>query len=387
MRAGRGKRSGVRHARLIAALCLIAPLPAAAQDADLEALTRAEAEARAEAERLAREGEAVSGEIADLKRSLTATTREAQAFEREAARLEAEVAEVASQIDALSARLTENRARTLDLLAALQRLELAPGAAAVTDPDDAVATAQAARLIDSLSSELQRRAASLSRLSEELIASRAELQTRRTELDANNRELLRRRTRVEALLKEKEALRLGIVKDASAAKAEVERLAKESADLRELLARLSEPVPDVAPSLKPARPDVSVPVARAPGTARFADAKGALLRPVVGALARRFGRGEPGDTYAAASEAQVVAPYGGRVEFAGPFKGYGRVVILNMDDGYFLLLTGLEQVYVETRESVVRGEPIGAMPTQAETRLYLELRHNGRTIDPAPWFG
>ena len=380
-----GKDPRVRALLAIALLALAAPV--CAQDQDLEALTRAEAEARAEAERLERENAAVRRDIRALKAQLTATTREAQAFEREAQSLAAQLVEVEARLSGLEARLRDNRERTLDLLAALQRLEMRPSVAAIADPDDAVATAQAAKLIEGLSAELQDRAAAIVRLSEEATATRDEALSRRRELEANNRELLRRRERVQALVAQKEALRADISRERSRALAEVDRLAKESADLRELLERLAEPVPDAGPSLKPARPDVSTPVARAPGVAAFKDAKGGLVRPVTGALSRRFGRGEPGDTYAAASEAQVVAPYGGRVEFAGPFKGYGRVVILNLDDGYFLLLTGMEQLFVETRESVVQGEPIGLMPTDTETRLYLELRHNGRTIDPKPWFG
>lgn len=373
--------------RILLAIALLAlAAPAAAQDDDLEALTRAEAEARSEAARLKAERDVVSGEIASLKRQLSATTAEARAFEREGERLAKDVADIETRLTGLQARLSENREQTLDLLAALQRLQLSPSTAAIADPSDAVATAQTANMIDALSAELQTRAKSLVRLSEELEATRAEALDRRRELDANNRELVSRRTRVGNLLEQKERLRADIDADAARANAEVQRLAAESANLRELLARLSEPVPDAGPSLKPARPDVSDPVARPSGAVRFAQAQGALLRPVTGTLARRFGRGEPGDTYQTASEAQVVAPYGGRVEFAGPFKGYGRVVILNMDDDYFLLLTGLEQIFVRNRETVVRGEPIGVMPG-GDGRLYLEVRHKGRTVDPAPWFG
>jgi septal ring factor EnvC (AmiA/AmiB activator) len=63
-------------------------------------------------------------------------------------------------------------------------------------------------------------------------------------------------------------------------------------------------------------------------------------------------------------------------------------VILNMDDGYYLLLTGLSETYVATSETVTRGEPVGLMPgTTGRTPLYIELRKNGRSIDPEPWMG
>ena len=372
---------------VLSVLLLAVASPTLAQVEELEALTQAEEKARAEKAKLDKERAAVTREINGLKRQLAKTTRETQAFEREGAKLAAEVAAIEARLAELQARQTENRERTMELLAALQRLQLGPNQAAITNPQNAVSTAQAAQLIDSLSSELQSRAAAMTRLSEELVATREDVRARRLELEANNRELLRQRERVERLVAQKEALRADIARDAAAANAEVERLAAESATLRELIERLAEPVPDVAPSLKPKRPDTSLPVERPDGTARFADAQGGVIKPVSGALTRRFGRGEQGQTYAAPNDGQVVAPYSGRVEFAGPFKGYGRVVILNLDDGYFLLMTGMEQVLVKGQESVVRGEPIGLMPSSGPSALYLELRKNNRPIDPEPWLG
>lgn len=367
---------------LLAVLCTA---PAFAQD-DLESLTRAEAEARSEKLRLEAEREAVSGDIARLKRDLSKASSEAQAFEREAARLTTAVQDADQRLMDLQDRQNVTREQAVELIAALQRLELAPSAATLADPDDAVRTAQAAQMIDHLTSELQDRAAALARLSEDVIATRDEAQRRREELAANNRELSRQRSQIEQLLANKEAARQAITREAEAAAAEVERLAAESATLRELLEKLAEPVPDAGPSLKPVRPDIDAPINRPEGTVRFADAKGQLIRPVAGTLTRRFGRGDQGQTYQVAGETQVLAPYSGRVEFSGPFKGYGQVVILNMDDGYFLLLTGLDQIFVSTRENVVKGEPIGLMPGGSNVELYLELRRDGRTIDPGPWF-
>ena len=354
-----------------AALLIIATLlasPAFAQDAEqLESLTRAEAEARAAQAELDARRAAVTRELRRLRVELSEATRETLAFEREGERLQAEV-------DAVEAKL-----------AALQRLQLAPAPAIAADPEDAVASAQAALLIDTLSDELQRRADRLRRLGEQLRATREDATARRLELDANAGELLRKRDRTRALVAEKEALRATIVTEADAAAAEVARLAAESANLRELIERLQAPPPAVAPRIKPNAP---LPPVRLPdGTARFADAKGAVVKPVSGRLTRGFGRGENGQTYAAPADGQVVAPYAGRVEFAGPFRNHGRVVILNLDDGYFLLLTGLGQTYVATNETIARGDPLGQMPGGGGGSLYLELRKDGRTIDPKPWLG
>lgn len=382
---GIAKGAAMRAVIAIFAAALLCT-PAHAQDAEqLESLTRAEAEARAAQKEIDKRRKQVTRELRGLRDELSKATRETLAFEREGKRLEDEVAEVEAKLVELEAELNDNRARTQDLLAALQRLQLAPAPAIAADPDDAVASAQAALLIDTLSDELQRRADRLRRLTEQLRATREDAAARRLELEANAGELVRKRERTRTLVAEKEALRTSIVTEADEAAAEVARLAAESANLRELIERLQVPPVDVVPRIKPTAPPP--PVKLPDGTARFADAKGALIKPVSGRMLRGFGRGENGQTYAAPADGQVVAPYAGRVEFAGPFRNYGRVVILNMDDGYFLLLTGLGQTYVATNETISRGDPLGQMPGGGSGSLYLELRKDGRTIDPKPWLG
>ena len=85
---------------------------------------------------------------------------------------------------------------------------------------------------------------------------------------------------------------------------------------------------------------------------------------------------------------QVIAPFGGRIEFAGAFKNYDNVVILNVGQNYFMLLTGLGEIYVSSGEMVTSGEPLGLMPTgQKNAELYIELRKNGAPVNPKPWLG
>ena len=106
-------------------------------------------------------------------------------------------------------------------------------------------------------------------------------------------------------------------------------------------------------------------------------------------MLKKYGGAEKGITVGGSSESQVIAPYAGRVEFAGAFKNYENVVILNVGDGYFILLTGLGETYIETGENIKTGEPIGLLPFKANgtANLYIELRKAGKTIDPNPWLG
>jgi len=124
----------------------------------------------------------------------------------------------------------------------------------------------------------------------------------------------------------------------------------------------------------------------------FAKAKGALLVPVSGNLVRQFndpdelGVASKGLTYETREGAQIVAPYDGRVLFAGPFKGYGQILIIEHGDGYHSLLAGLDRIEAAVGQWLVAGEPVGVMPRGgASPRLYLELRHDGQPINPLPW--
>jgi septal ring factor EnvC (AmiA/AmiB activator) len=82
-----------------------------------------------------------------------------------------------------------------------------------------------------------------------------------------------------------------------------------------------------------------------------------------------------------------VAPYDGQVAFSGPFRGYGQILIIDHGEGYHTLLVGLSRIDGGEGQKVVAGEPVGLMGNSDSGRpaLYVELRRNGRPINPLPW--
>jgi septal ring factor EnvC (AmiA/AmiB activator) len=131
--------------------------------------------------------------------------------------------------------------------------------------------------------------------------------------------------------------------------------------------------------------------AKLPALRHFADAAGHYLIPASGRLVQRFGKTVAGITsqglaYVTRPGAQVVAPYDGRVIFAGPFHGYGHILIVEHADGYDSLIAGLARINASVGQWVVSGEPVGTMPEgEDKPRLYLELRHDGQPLNPSPW--
>jgi septal ring factor EnvC (AmiA/AmiB activator) len=99
------------------------------------------------------------------------------------------------------------------------------------------------------------------------------------------------------------------------------------------------------------------------------------------------------------AQAQIIAPADGKVEFAGPFRSYGQLLILNAGEGYLVLMAGMKEISAEIGQSVRAGEPVGIMgkgPSsvtllgdqvqEARPVLYVEFRKNGEAVDSAPWW-
>jgi septal ring factor EnvC (AmiA/AmiB activator) len=116
-----------------------------------------------------------------------------------------------------------------------------------------------------------------------------------------------------------------------------------------------------------------------------------LEKPVAGQVVRSFGARDAdgiishGLTYSALPGSRVVAPLAGRVVFAGPFRGYGQILILQHKDGYHSFLAGFGRIDAEMGQDVATGEPLGVLPVKAAAgrpELYFEWRRNGEPVNP-----
>ncbi len=142
----------------------------------------------------------------------------------------------------------------------------------------------------------------------------------------------------------------------------------------------------------------------------FADMRGHLRLPVNGARIREFGGSDgsggtqKGLSIAARSGAQITAPCDGWVVYAGAFRSYGQLLILNAGGGYHVLLAGMERISVDLGQFVLTGEPVAVMGDASQAQasgsqasvtvttvpkqpvLYVEFRKDGTPIDPSPWW-
>ena len=155
-----------------------------------------------------------------------------------------------------------------------------------------------------------------------------------------------------------------------------------SAQLRQRLAALP------GPRLRPARPeDAQSARPRSPmEPAQAAGAPTPYILPVTGRTLTGFGAPQvsgpsQGLTLAPVPGAQVVAPASGRIAFAGPYEGYGNIVIIEHGDGWTSLVTGLARSNVEVGQTVGSGAPLGTAGP-ANPSITVELRRNGEPVNP-----
>ncbi len=182
------------------------------------------------------------------------------------------------------------------------------------------------------------------------------------------------RTQLATLLERRQTLAASLTQQANAAEQRVRQLAAQARTLRELASRVQRPTPRGSrpePAIIPA--SWSVPTS------------GSIVRPF--GARDRDGPASQGAVLRTRNGAQVVAPASGQVAYAGLFRSYGQVLILNLDGGYVLVLTGMESINAHVGDAVQAGQPVGEM-SAADTQvpeLYVEVRRQGRPIDPGRW--
>jgi murein DD-endopeptidase MepM/ murein hydrolase activator NlpD len=382
----------VRGAAALLLLAVLAALPAGAQPtrewpraADQEAAARrAEAEraAAASADAAARARALAERRVAAAARALAADAALEEALTRYA---EAETAWQAAQ------EAADRHARALaPLLPLALRLAEAPEETLLAR---AVPPEEALRGLIALRHVARRLDAELAGLRAAAAAAEAAARRRAAEAEALRAAQAAARAATAAVEAELAVARAALTEAEAAERAAAARAAAAAAgaaDLTQMLARVeadSRPAVREAARRPPplsAREETALP---SPPTGRSA--------PVAGRVVRAFGAAGPegparGLTYAAPPGAQVVSPCAGRIVFAAPFRSYGPLLIVDCGGGYHFVLAGLERLDVSAGARVLAGEPVGRLGEadadgSGRARLYLELRREGRPIDPRPF--
>jgi len=274
--------------------------------------------------------------------------------------------------DSTTAALAEQQAALAALLVRKETL------AAIAAGERQEAEARVARLAGQ-AADLKELIAELEREAAERAA--AELEARR--LEAERREAERLAAEAAAAAEAEAAAAAEAEAETAAAETEVETesmVVAAAPDTAPPAVNTAQPQPTSMPDVLRDFPEAGTPGLTMPAAARLAAGWGAAL-PDTGEDSR-------GLLLETRPGAQVVATFDGRVVYAGLFRRYGLILILEHSGRYHSLLAGLGRIDVVLGQWVVAGEPVGLMasPTEGKPALYMELRHNGQPIDPTPWF-
>jgi septal ring factor EnvC (AmiA/AmiB activator) len=329
---------------------------------------------------------------------------------------EARLAPLDSREQQIRGSLDSRRSEIVEVLAALQRAGRRTPPALLVRPEDALQSLRTAMLLGSVVPELRARAQKLTGDLTELVALRKTIATERDRLALDRDKLGDDQIRLAALVDERQRKQSAIEKDMDAEGARAIALSRQVDSLQGLIGKMEQDLKSAAkaaataslqgtpgtPDGKPNLKALKDPARLSPAIA-FASARGLFAMPVNGARIRDFGGSdgaggvEKGISLATRAGSQVTTPCDGWVVYAGPFRSYGQLLILNAGGGYHVLIAGMERISVNIGQFVLTGEPVATMGTTSRVAsilaanasqpvLYVEFRKDGTPIDPGPWW-
>jgi septal ring factor EnvC (AmiA/AmiB activator) len=415
-----------------------APVAAAAPDPAVE-LEKKRDQTRSELDALSKTINLSSSKVAELQKSIedldksTSSVRQAlidsaarrKSLEKQILESEKKLADLGVKEDAVRQSLHERRGLLAEVLAALQRMGRNPPPALLVTPDDALASVRSAILLGAvvpgIRKETDKLAADLGNLASLQAASAAE----KAGLTTTMTNSLEEERRMDLLLAENEKLSRSNTAELNAERQRSEELAGKATSLESLVASMESEISSVRQATAAARQaeenrrlltdeqraqakalaDSGVPDKNRIAPAYpFGELKAKLELPVAGDILRQFGDADGtgheamGMTLATNPETVVTAPADGLIVYAGAFRSYGQMIILDAGDGYHLVLSGMETMNARQGKFVFAGEPLAVMGAKRvasatalalETNrptLYIEFRKDGKPVDSRPWW-
>ena len=331
-------------------------------------------------------------------------------------RLEDQTAQAAASLDGLAAQaqtaqhaLQQNEAALAALLPVMQRLAREPAATMLAVPASAADAIRGVMVLQGVATEIARKAQAVHAQAMQVAALQAQTRAQQAALVQAVSAQQQAENALTAQIAGAQAAETSDLDTAARAAAAEARETQNVHDLQGVVARLQAveqaqqaaarappPLPLPAPGTPAALPPAGAPLAGRPAPGAPLAGGPAPGAPVAGILVQEYGAPTVagpavGIVYKAAPGARVVSPCAGPVLYANPFQNYGLLVILDCGRNYDFVLSGMQHLDVTAGQQIARGQPVGQMTgydAQAPTRqptLYVELRQNGKPINPAIW--
>jgi septal ring factor EnvC (AmiA/AmiB activator) len=368
---------------------------------------------------------ALNQDTARIKDELIASAKRRKDLEAKISDGEDRLAKLGIRDDEVKASLRERRGVLAEVLAALQRMGRNPPPALLVSPEDALASVRSAILLGAVVPGIRSETDKLVAALKELTDVRRAIASEKEQLTGTMTASLEEEKRLDLLRLENEKRNTQTASDLDAERQRSEELASKATSLEGLVSSLENEISSVRDAKEKerqeqerlaalsqaerdkvqAQTDAGMPDKNRIAPAYpFSSLKGKLAMPVSGDVLRKFGDADgtghfsKGIVVATGPEALVTAPADGFVVFAGEFRSYGRMIILNAGDGYHLVLTGMDNVRTRQGMFVFSGEPIASMGAKRvasaaalaletdKPTLYIEFRKDGVPVDSQPWW-
>lgn len=355
--------------------------------------------------------EAESGQdVTELEQKLIAAALESRRREEKAAASELKLIDLETRLISARGALIQGNENLEDLMTSLAVSGRHRPPALVTSPNKANSAIRAAIVMSATAPVIKSQTTRLAKEIEDLKALEASVRREQARLADAEERLSAKQDEIEMLVATKRAQFESVSGEADQLRARAEKIAGEANTLRELLEALESAAP-AAPGIKP-EAQIQLVANRLDGSVRETaravqrpsqalsnlkplgqEALGGLMQPVSGMVSKSWGDSLPGGETAKGlyiqprKNADVVAPVDGKIEYAGPFRSYGQLLIISTSDGYHILLSGMGRIHGTPGQTVRAGEPVGRMSDREipPPELYLEVRREGVPMNPARW--
>jgi len=380
------------------------------RDQELDATRAAQRKAVETESALKREIEQLGADRRKLNQDLIDTASRVRGLESRIAATEIRLKPLDENERAVRKSLDGRRAVIAEVLAALQRIGRRPPPALMVAPEDALQSVRTAIVLGAVLPEMRSEAEALASDLAALSRIRKEIADERDKLARDLAAIPQERQRMSLLIVERQKRQTEAEKALEAEHARAGTLARQVDNLKDLIAKLEQGLDAQTRATREAARSDSRPALSAfrdPGrlapAAAFAALRGQVPLPVNGAKIKEYGApdglggAEKGLSIATRAGAQITTPCDGWVVYAGPFRSYGQLLILNAGGGYHILLAGMERISVDLGQFVLTGEPVAIMgggsqiaailaTGSSQPVLYVEFRKDGVPVDPGPWW-
>lgn len=395
-------------------------------EAELNALQSETAQTTSTLKRLEGDIQSLKKDRQALRKKLDAAEQRQNILDERIVAGEGKLSELETRETTVKTSLRERNNVLAEVLAALQRLGSNPPPALLVSPEDALSSVRSAILLGAVVPEIRSETEKLISDLQELADIRTDITSERTQLAADLEESFKEQEELTALIKEKAALNIASLNQLEKERKRANDLKDKSSELQTVVAALTSEITSIREAAEIARLEeierqkrAAEQLARAKELAEarelpnqerlmpaysFAALQSTLQFPIEGAIEKRFGEEDNsgqilrGILMSANANDRVLAPVDGWVIYAGPFRTYENIIILNAGEGYHMIMAGLDQLKVSQGQFVISGEPIAFMGRESFTNnsaltlasgkptLYIEFRKDQTPIDSAPWW-